>query len=655
MQKQPLCNASRIIIIVAVVTMLPVGLGQGRASAETAAAAPRAYHEAPELAQLVAQGQLPPVNERLPENPKVLPVYEQIGQYGGTWRRAYIGMADKWGLTKIIEERIVEFYLADADHLTIEPNWADTVAVSPDAATYTFHIRKGLKWSDGVPVTTADVRFWYEDVFLNAEILPTQPAHLVINDQPLALDILDDDTFTVRFAASYPFFLEILAKLSTLDTRVNLDAPSFLLPAHYLKQFHPKYAAPDALAAIIAANGVTKWTDLWGADGPIASWLLNPDLPVINAWKIKTPPPAEQVVMTRNPYYFAVDPAGNQLPYIDEIVHTLKDPNDLALMAVAGELDMQDRHIRRADYTLLKNNESQGEYRVMRWPEAGAALFLNLNAANASLAALFNDARFRHALSIALNRQEIQETAFNGMGDIMQASPIRSSPYFDAEFAAKWIEYDPDAANALLDEIGLTQRDAAGRRLDADGQPVQFTVTYPSYLYGELIAKLIQGYWEDVGVTTTWDFVERAVFETRVKENQVEGTLYMSGRYLNIASDPAFFLGTVDDGTFAPRFGQWYDREPNGLEPPADHPLRQVWALWEQAKSAPTRAAADALLQQMITIHKDNVWVIGLVSPLPAPVIVRNNFRNVPTFGMALDEVRGTGIAQPAQFFFMQP
>ena len=625
----------------------------------TAVGQPTMYHESPLLAEKVAKGELPPLAERLPKNPKVLSVYEEIGQYGGTWRRAYTGLADRWGVTKLQEEHIVEFYMPQAGKIVVQPNWVDVFEVSPDATTYRFHIREGLKWSDGAPVTTDDVRFWYQDVFLNPTLTPTRPEHLTVQGQPLSIAISDNYTFTVKFAAPYPFFPEVLAKFGTLDTRVNLLDTAFVLPAHYLKAFHPAYAAPEALAKVVAEKGVNSWLELWGEKGPILSWWLNPDLPVLSAWKITVPAPAQQMVLERNPYYFAVDAAGNQLPYIDAIVHTLVEkPEDMPLLAVQGELDMQDRNFRRTDYTFLKRSEAQGDYRVMLWVESGAAVYLNVNTANAALAGLFEDVRFRHAMSVAINRQELQEVVFNGLGKIAQAGPMTTSPNYDPELAAKWIEYDPAAANALLDEMGLTQRDADGFRVDATGVTVQIAMIYPNYLYGDLLPGLMQSYWQAIGVKTMWESVDRATFEKRVTQSAFDGSLYLHGRNLIIPADPTFFLGTVQDGTWMPLWGQWRMQEwrergsGKGLEPPKDHPIQQAWALWEQAKTAPTREAANALIQKIVDLHKEHIWVIGIISELPVPVVVKNTLRNVPEFGMVLDEVRGTHIVQPVQFFF---
>ena len=240
---------------------------------------------------------------------------------------------------------------------------------------------------------------------------------------------------------------------------------------------------------------------------------MNPDLPVISAWMIETPAPSERAVMVRNPYYHAVDAEGNQLPYIDYVTHDLFESGETAnLWVVQGLIDMQGRHISGiANYTLFKENEEAGNYEVVLWKRAStSALFPNLNVEDPFLNELFNDVRFRQAVSHALNRDEINDVDLNGLGEPRQASPASGSPQYDAEFESKWVEYDLDTGNALLDEIGLTERDGDGFRLRPDGETLEIIITTRS---NDPSLELLPAYLEGIGIKASVSILERSLFE----------------------------------------------------------------------------------------------------------------------------------------------
>jgi peptide/nickel transport system substrate-binding protein len=612
------------------------------------------FNEAPMLAEMVAAGELPPVEERIPANPRVLPVFEEIGQYGGTWRRAYNGISDRWGSTKLMEERIVEYMPTADGNITIVPNWVDEYEMSPDAREFSFHIREGLRWSDGELVTTEDVKFWYDDVFNNTLFREEPHQFLTTNGVPLEIEIVDDYSFVVKFQDPYPLFPFIMAKEGTGSPGLTRD--NFLLPAHYLKNYHPNYVAEDKLAEIAAEYGVDTWKDLWDSKGPIQSWWLNPDLPVISAWKIEQPAPGERTVMVRNPYYHQVDAEGNQLPYIDYITHDLfEDLETLNLWVVQGQIDMQSRHIDSlGNYTLFKENEANGNYHMVTWRNASTtALYPNLNVPDPVLAELFNDANFRQALSVAIDREEIVDIITNGLSEPRQASPISGSPNFDAEFETKWAEYDPDTANALLDEMGMTDRDTDGFRIRPDGETLQVVITTRNDDISDL--ELVKAYWEEVGIKTVINKVERSLYTEMAATGDIEIGHWGFDRNSIVAADPRRYIGSLDDGPWAPLYGKWFDTGgAQGVEPPADHPIRDVWAAWENAQTAGTLEEADQYVQEMINIHKDNVWVIGLYGEDPKIYIVSNKMHNVPEGLMNDDSLREPGLAQPAQFFYSE-
>lgn len=607
------------------------------------------FRESPMLAERVANGELPPVDERLPSNPRVIPVYDSIGQYGGTWRRAYTGIGDRWGPTKLIEERIIEFSMPDIDNLSIEPNWADSFEANADSTEYTVHIREGLRWSDGEPVTTEDVRFWHEDVLLNETFFPTMPTGLMLANEPVVVEIVDTYTFIIKFATSYALFPTLVARET--PGAIGLQGTSFILPFHYLKDFHPNYTSEEELARIAEEYGVENWLDLWDG-GPVQSWWLNPDLPVLAAWKITVPPPANQMIMERNPYYHAVDSEGNQLPYIDTITHDLADGSDIiASWVVQGLIDLDGRHVSIRDYDLFDRNQEQGNYNIVFWQSGSTdALFPNLNTHNPMLATLFEDSRFRQALSIGIDRQEALTVYYNDWGEVRQASPVSGSPSFDDEFEQKWTEYDPESANTLLDEMGLNSRDADGFRLDLEGNRLEITISAAG---SDLVLELILRKWEEIGIRVNIEILDRLDYEERAASGDIEVGFWGFDRNAIIEADSGRYLGTITDGPWAPLYAEWYQSNgTSGIEPPQNHPIRDVWQAWDHARTAPDLDTANEFVQEMISIHRENIWVIGLVGEQPRLYIVSNSIRNFPTRLLHEDSLRDIGLAQPVQLYF---
>ncbi len=607
-----------------------------------------AYEQSPMLAEKVAAGSLPPVEERLPETPRVITPVDSIGIYGGTWHRAFKGPSDRWGPTKLMEERVVRAVM-DADHdISYIPGWVETYEVNADSTVFTFTLRKGHKWSDGQPVTTRDVQFWYEDVFQNRDLMPSVPALYTAGGEPMVIDIIDARTFTVTFKQPYPLFLTVLAKEST--GKPGLDRPGFIEPFHYMKNFHPKYADKAELAKVMEKFGAKKWTDLWGDKGRIQAWWFNPDMPVLTAWRVVTPPPAETVVMERNPYYYAVDPEGNQLPYIDRIEHRLfQNPEALNLMVVQGEIDLQSRHLSPADFTFFKENEKAGNYQVVTWTKASTwTIYPNLNTPDEGLRALFEDRRFREALNIAIDRDTINELAFSGLGEARQAGPVSGSPFFDAKLEKLWTQYDPDRANALLDDIGLTRRDGDGYRLRPDGGRLSIVIEtrFPTMLQ---TLELVQADWKEIGVEALVRNLDRTLVQQHVETGDFQMVLDAFDRASIITADPVRFLGRFG---FAHNYFKWWSSGgENGVEPPADHGIRDVWAAWEGAQSARSLEKANASAQKMVSIFRDNGWTIGLIGETPAIYIKSNDFRNFPAGLIEDDALRGIGLAQPQQFY----
>lgn len=607
-----------------------------------------AYSESPMLTELVKAGKLPPVEQRLPKQPQVFAV-ESVGTYGGTWHRAYKGPGDRWGPTKLLEERVVKYVQGEKGELKLAPGYVESFASNVDATEFTFTLLDGLKWSDGHPITTDDVRFWYEDVFLNKDIVPAIESIYAPGGKPLAIEIVDGRTFKVKFDKPYIYFLDILAKDSTGEP--SLDRASFIMPAHYLKAFHPKHVSKEALDKIVADKRVKKWQDLWGSKGVITAWNMNPDLPVVTPWKIAVPPPADIMVMERNPYYYRVDKAGNQLPYIDRIEHKLfENQETFNLMAVQGQLDMQQRFANTGDFTFYKQNEKKGGFKTLKWVNAETwSLIPNFNTKDEGLRALYENEKVRQALSIGVDRDAINELAYSGLGEGRAAAPVSGSPYYDAALESHWAKYDPKAAAKLLDEAGLSKKDAQGFRIRPDGKRLTIVLQYNDASYGVAIEP-VRANWAEIGVELQPRLIDRTVFDANRDNNDFDMQFTSFDRLSIVPADARLMLGW--DG-FANRYYRWYATNgKDGMEPPKDYPLRKAWAEWDKAATAANRVEADKHALEMIKAVVNYGYVIGLVGETPALTIVSDKLKGVRDGLVNDDTTRGEGLAQPIQFYF---
>lgn len=629
---------NRKIFIASLVTLM----------AGCAATGALAFQESPMLAEQVKAGKLPPVEQRLPAKPRVLDLGE-TGTFGGTWHRAYKGPGDRWGPTKLLEERALKFAMGEDGKLELMPTFIESYKMSPDAKEFTFTLLDGLKWSDGQPVTTEDVKFWYEDVFMNRDLLPVVDTLYAPGGKPMKVDVVDARTFKVSFETPYVYFLTIMAKDSTGEP--SLDRPTFIMPKHYLKNYLPKYADKAALDKAVADKGVKKWQDLWGSKGPITAWNQNPALPVITPWKIVTPPPADVMVMERNPYYYMVDKAGNQLPYIDRVEHKLFDAQEsFNLMAVQGQLDMQQRYTNNSDFTFYKENEKKGNFKVLKWTNSEVwSLIPNLTTTNKQLQELYTKPEFREALSIAVDRDTINELAQSGLGEGRSASPVSGSPYYQEDLEKHWAEFDPDKANKLLDQVGLTKKDADGFRLGPEGKRVTIVVEANQDAFANTL-ELVRTSWKEIGVELQARIIDRTAFDANRDNNSFEMQYTSFDRLSIVPSDPRLILG--DDG-YGQEYYKWYETKgKSGIEPPKDHPIRRLWAAWDRASVAGSTEEADKAVNEMIRTFVEQGYVIGLVGETPALVIAKNTVKNVRD-GLINDDVtRGEGLAFPAQFYF---
>jgi peptide/nickel transport system substrate-binding protein len=417
---------------------------------------PAAFQEAPQLAELVKAGKLPPVAARLGQDPLVIQPVHTIGKYGGTWRRGFIGPADVFnGFRAGMNDKILYF---DYTGTEVVPNLAKSWELSADGRITTIFLRRGMKWSNGHPFTADDFLFWYEDMYQNKDLVPTQSPVMTINFKPVVLEKVDPHT--VRFVSPDPYYLlpEILAAVLDIGghARWGRLAMGGFAPAHYLRQFHPKYVTPEALEQKVKEARFDNWVALFKFKNDST---LNPELPVVTPWKTTTPINTPTWTLERNPYYYGVDTAGNQLPYIDKIVMSLAENLEvLNLRAIAGEYDKQARHIDMQKLPVLIENQQKGGYKVFLDPSdqgTDVALWFNMSyEADPEIARWLTNRDFRRALSLGINRDQLNETFWLGLGVPGAALPGEATLYSPGpEYRTRWATYEPQQANAMLSEL----------------------------------------------------------------------------------------------------------------------------------------------------------------------------------------------------------
>jgi len=625
---------------------LALGALLALAGAAARAAAPEPV-ETPYLADVVAAHALPAVAERLPAHPLVVQFGDDTkpGEPGGDLNALIGGARDTrlmvvWGYARLIG------YQRD---LTLKPDIAESIDVE-DNRVFTIHLRPGHRWSDGAPFTAEDFRYFWEDVANNKDLSPTGlPSALVIRGHMPRFELLDAHTVRYSWEVPNPVFLNELAATT----------PLFIYaPAHYLKQFHAKYADPETLKAAVKAVGVRSWAALHNRmDVPYRN--DNPDLPTLGPWVLKTRPPAERFVFERNPYYHRVDPQGHQLPYIDRVLLQSVDAKIVPVKTGAGESDLQARYLNFDNYTFLKQAAARNNYQVRLWVTArGAnlALFPNLTVADPVWREVVRDVRFRRALSVAINRHEINMVVFYGLASEGNNTAQRQSPLYEPQFQNTWAQYDPALADKLLDEMGLTERDGAGTRLLPDGRPLTIVIESAGDSSDQTdVLQLVRDAWRAVGVKLLIKTTQREVFRNRVFSGQSVMSIFFGAEngLPTAMSSPAEWAPTDQQQLQWSQWGNYYESNGKAGEPidmPIPKELLELYNRWTKSSSIEERTA---IWKQMLAINADQVYSIGLISQVPQPVVVRDTLRNVPQKAIwNWDPGALFGIYRPDQFWF---
>jgi peptide/nickel transport system substrate-binding protein len=587
--------------------------------------APPEPAEPPALRFDLAAGSLPPLTQRLPAEPRRdLPAREgwQPGRYGGSLTMLSRGGRDARDLVLFGYARLVVW----DESLNLVPDILESVEVA-EQRRFTLTLREGHRWSDGQPFTTEDFRFWWEEVANNRELSPAGlPQALLAGGQPPEVDILDARRIRFTWPRPNARFLPALAGAD----------PLFLYrPAHYLKRFHAAHADVAQLNQAAAAIGLPSWAALFHRKDRLF-FFDNPELPTLQPWMNTSAPPAERFVAKRNPYFHRVDAEGRQLPYIDEVILARTEPRLIAAKAAAGETGLQARGLSFQDGAALKQAEKEGRIKVHLWPigrGAQLALYPNFNAASPGWRDLLRDVRFRRALSLGIDRDELnqvlyQGTALPGANALLPGSPL----YVEADRSA-WATHDPKQAKALLDELGMTWKDPDGIRHLPDGRRAELVIETADVDPAEVDAlEVIKAQWAEIGIAVLVRSQPRQAARQRIGAGATLMSVFygLANGLATPDSSPAELAPTSQQQNNWPLWGLHYESGGKAGEAPSLLAARRLLELYRDWSEATDGERQQAIWREMLAIHADQVFTIGLLGAVRQPVVASARLRNLP-------------------------
>lgn len=618
--------------------------------APTVSSQPPAWVEPPMLADLVANGELPPMAERLPEVPSIVS-FEGTDKSAGEYSH---DLNILMGKAKDVRLMVVYGYarLVGYDRsYQLVPDILEDLDVE-EGRSFTLRLRKGHRWSDGHPFTSEDFRYFWEDIATDPDLAPLgPPSILLVNGEPPTFEVVDETTVRYTWSKPNPFFLPALA---------GARPETIYAPAHYLKQFHARYTDEKELEALAKTEGRRNWAAIHiFRFRPYKN--TNPDAPTLEPWINTTRAPSQRFIFVRNPYYYRVDENGKQLPYINRVLMNIADGKLIPAKTGAGESDLQARSLSFSDYTFLKQSEQRTENTLQLWETtkgAHIALFPNLNVEDPVWRALVRDVRFRRALSLAIDRDEINQVIYFGYAKPGNDTVFQTSPLYKPEYQTAWAQFDLEQANALLDELGLSERNQDGIRLLPDGRPMQIVVETAGEDDEQVdVLQLISETWRKAGIKLFTKPLQREVFRNRVSSGQTLIGVWggLENGLPTPDMSPRELAPTADDQLQWSRWGQHYISE-GAMGEPVDMPeAEELLRLNNEWVNATDTTERERIWHRMLEIRTDQVFSIGIVAGVPQPVVTNRFLRNVPKRGVYnWDPGAHFGIYRPDTFWFDQ-
>jgi ABC-type dipeptide/oligopeptide/nickel transport system permease component/ABC-type transport system substrate-binding protein len=597
-------------------------------------------NEAPSLKALVESGDLPPVHERVGPEPVVMQGVDGIGTYGGTWLRAATAVRD----VVVIAHRMSGSTFVRGSPLgkPIVPHVLKDIEVLEDSSVYILHFRRGLKWSDGHPVTADDLMYWWEHEIHSDALTLSVPPFMRTGTEVAEVTKIDDFTARIAFQRSNPFFI----------SQMTLNSRNMLAPAHYRRQFHPELGDQELIQTILDREGISNARNLYRD----VQAFLNPQHPRLWPWIPEKHSNISPYVFIRNPYYYVVDPEGNQLPYIDRLQFKVSSRREMIGVAASeGEITMQQRHLNFSQYTELMSRREESNTKVLLWANEGAGDFaVNINhnrrvdeaqPETAKKAVLLRKKRFKQALSLGINRAPIIRAYFFDITEAVQGGPGPESPFYAPELLNAFVEYDPERANQLLDELWRDMggdpevRDDEGFRMFPDGSQMTFYLNFSPFT-GVGPLQFVIDDWSRLGVRVVLRERNRTLFYLERNNRDFDMNVWGSGNRFDISGSVA----TSNSTFFAPGWGTWFDKGglegdeaanvPAAVPVPEGHPMRKAMELWREYTFESSLERRQELSAQIAEIAAENLWTINLSSAPPLPVIAKQNLKNIPDLAL---------------------
>ncbi|MEN8246512.1 MAG: ABC transporter substrate-binding protein [Thermodesulfobacteriota bacterium] len=577
--------------------------------------------------------------DRIPAEPLVVAPYHSIGKYGGTYDN--LSNAPEAGTAGFMSVRHVNLVRYSDDLQTIVPMVAKGWKWNSDFTQLTFFLRKGHKWSDGAPFTAEDVKYWYDNLALNPKVIEKPKSYTLVAGKRMNVRVIDPQTVRFELPAPKPGLLAHFASsfaqgfqpkhfLSKWDPDLNPNADKMAKAAGF----------KDGLAVLSAYFGNSDWMDT--PTPMLKAPNLAGNLPADTAPTLEShiyvadSPDGRHLVA--NPYFFMVDTQGQQLPYINEQDEIYVNDNEVRILKlVNGEVTFKSQTLQMAMAPILLEKQEAGNYSVQLKPEISAPTFsFNVTSKNLEKRKVFGDLRFRQAMSLALNREEINQVAFFGQGIPQQYTGFSPEPKFvDPKWAKHMTSHSPGKAKALLDQVGMKDIDGDGFRELPNGEKLVLNLQFATQGVAGQVVELVAQHWSEVGIKTTVKEVTPDEYRSAQSSNQLDVTMWRKGVPLAIVQGNDIYFVPPYDSYFELRTGMlWAEyidsKGANGVKPPA-----WVYALIDDIKafqSEPTGTAKfNEIGARLVENMASHTLFIGTVLA-KGPIYHHNSLKNVTQF-----------------------